>query len=309
MKPLGAWKLGVLVMSCVLGLSGLASAAELVLYSIPARRGISWKSPRALLLSRLKNELNFRRGPKHKLGHVAVELTSKSGHFLTGMTDTGEVSYKHQVFKEGYGLGVTTESVPGRLQRPDEVGPDLQRRFKDGSVTYMRFLISDESAARVADYITQFEQKGYDQRYGGSLRPRHKEGSGCSAFGASCMSVAGVLDPKMSQSWLKDVRLPGALVGGPDTGRKVPVLELLFSQLASRWAHKGEEGERLHIYDPGAIATWITAQHDALKAGSATKFGMKLVAEQVGKAKGLLVDARDVPTPTDALFVGPEPKQ
>jgi len=65
-----------LALSCVLLASSVGSAAELVSYSIPARRGISWKSPRALLWSRLNNELDFQRGPKHKLGHVAVELSS-----------------------------------------------------------------------------------------------------------------------------------------------------------------------------------------------------------------------------------------
>jgi len=84
----------------------------------------------------------------------------------------------------------------------------------------------------------------------------------------------------------------------------VPALKLIFSQLASHWAHPGEEAERLRIYDSGAIATWITAQHDALAGGAATSFGMKMSAETVGKAKGLLIDAREIPTPTEPIFFG-----
>ena len=282
-----------------------ASAAQLVLYSIPAPHGISWKSPRSLFASRLKNELTLQEKPAHKLGHVAIELTSSEhGHVLTGMTDTGEISYVKQLVKGGYGLGLMLESVPGRLQTPAELQPDLQRRLASGRVSYMRFEITEQTAARVAEFISTYHARGYDRRYGGTLRPRHGEGAGCSAFGTSCMAVAGVLDEGMTKTWQEHVKLPKRLIGGPRTGKKVSPLDLVFSRLSSRWAHEGEPSETLDIYDPGAIAAWIRAEHEALAAGGAVRHGMKMSAETSGKAKGLFVDARTVPTPTEPIFQG-----
>ncbi|MEO6951150.1 MAG: hypothetical protein ABI321_04990 [Polyangia bacterium] len=282
-----------------------ASAAQLVLYSIPSPHGISWKSPRALFASRLKNEFTLQKKPAHKLGHVAIELTSEEhGHFLTGMTDTGQVSYVKQLVKGGYGLELMQESVPGRLQTPAELKPDLQRRFASGRVNYLRFEITEKTAARVAEFIDTYHARGYDEHYGGTLRPRHGEGGGCSAFGTSCMAVAGVLDEQMTKAWREDVRLPKRLIGGPEAGKKVSPLKLLFSNLSSRWARPGEPSETLDIYDPGAIATWIRAEHDSLPAGGAIRHGMKMSAEKSGKAKGIFVDARNIPTPTEPIFQG-----
>jgi hypothetical protein len=272
-----------------------AHADELTFYAYPSPLGISWDSPEQTGWTGLMSETAFdpRFKDVHSLGHVQIELNceeSTSGpaqYVFTGMTNISDSEFASDLLDHGYGLGLLVGSFKGREENTVDIEADLPARYKSGRISFIDFMISPATCQRAAQYLAEYHALGYDKIYGGLAdRPRYGEGAGCSAFGQSVLEIAGLMAPSWYQDWTRSVRVPYTLVGGPLTNEDVPLAEVLFGSHAMRWADPGERSFDLFFWDPDRIYNWIN-QNSAIKRG---------------KAKGLFLDRRETPTPTDPFW-------
>jgi len=248
-------------------------------------------------------------GMSRGIGHAAVRLECAAtedrpaGHYLGSVVATGD-EFREMVLQDKAGLGVLFTTVPGRLERADELESTFEERYRTGRVAWLRMGISSQTCHALLDYADEVEARGIGDRYG-FVRPLHQEGAGCSAFSMAFLQLAGLVEPDMRREWTFDVRVPMPLIGGehnPDN--RVPVLRLLF--ISRRWADPDEPHLHLTGWDPHYM--FHSIRH---RARLARKSGDEDV-EQRGRALGLVVDRRDV-VATEALrdgsfFAGePEP--
>lgn len=286
---------------------GEAFENEMTLFAIPAPRliGLSWKSPGALARRTLINEgLSFSRA----IGHAGIRVqcaateTRPAAYFQGSMVSTGD-EFRDMVLKEKSGLGVLFRTVPGRVEREDELQSSLDERYRNGRVSYLRMGVSAETCHALLDYAKEYEARGIGAQYG-FVRPLHQEGSGCSAFSMAFLKLAGVVEPRMEDEWSFDVRVPMKVIGGAtNPGNDVPVWKLFV--LTRGWAKETEAHLRINGWDPTlmykSIRLWAKG---ALKDGSE-------VVEKRGKALGIVMDRRDVlasPELRDGTFFRGEPE-
>jgi hypothetical protein len=287
---------GLLALLLAPVLAGAGQTRELTLHLFESPHGMGWGSPRALFVSRLANQLTFRK-PARTMGHVAVEVRGPSDpDILTGMAGRG--SRYLRMLREGRGMAVVLEGVPGYLEPSAKLAPELERRYAHGNIRFIKVLVSEETEQRLRTFLTELHARGYDQTYGGPHRPRYGEGSGCSALGCAMLELAGVMTPEMDTAFRKRVGIPDALIGRSG-GPRVSPLKLLFSRAASRWARPGEAQTPFAIADPDSMVRWV----DQTVAGLAAKPVPGMWSEQRGRGRGVVIDARQVPTPTEPIFL------
>ena len=302
--------------------SSTALAGTLTVYAIPSPHGINWASPKTLSWSALTNQASPQ---THTIGHANIHLRCQTEdgdmrdfELLTGMTSGANDPTNQLLTVEGYGLGILFTTIPGRLETQSEVSQDLHHRFARGSVNFMQFQIGSATCERLARYVTEYQERGYDQFYGLPNRPRHGEGAGCSAFAASFLDIAGLHAAHLKASWSKVRRVPAHLVGGPLTGRFVPMTALLRPLLPSRWATEAESHYGVNFFDPDALFRHIenswregnnplggvgtrTSSLEGLGTNNAETIPAELT--RLGAAKGFVLDAREVPVPDEAIWL------
>lgn len=263
---------------------------ELTLFAIPAPRlvGLSWKRPGGLARRTLiSNGLGLHRS----LGHAAVRVqcaataTHPADHFQGSVVSTGD-DFRKMVLEEKAGLGVLLRTVPGALEKEEELQPTLDERYGNGRVSFIRFAISGDTCHALLDYAREFERRNVASQYG-FVRPLYGEGAGCSAFSMAFLELARLDEPHFRSQWSFDVRIPMGLVGGRDNPtNKVSVFELFTS--FGPWAREDEPHRRLVGWDPTKMFTSIrTSAKSALRDHS-------LVVEKRGRALGLVLDRRNV---------------
>lgn len=282
-----------------------AFAGTLTIYAIPSPHGVDWSTPKTLTWSAARNNMS---PETHKIGHANIHLRCGSAEgddrdyeILTGMT-TGEDDPTMRMLKhEGYGLGILFATVPGRLESQNEVSRDLHDRFGSGRVNFMQFRISAATCGRLADYVTQYQARGYDRAYGLPNRPRHGEGAGCTAFAASFLDLAGLHPDYLREGWNKTRLAPAFLTGGPLTGHFVPLLALLRPLRPLRWARPGEPHYAINFYDPDALFQHINSSWDAGENPLGNHPASARLAA-IGRARGFTFDATSIPTPDDPIW-------
>ncbi len=156
-------------------------------------------------------------------------------------------------------------------------------------------------------YIDEYRERGYDSIYNGTNEPRKGKDAGCSAFAMSFLDVCDYVDPYFKKHWVRRVKLPRDLVGGPITGNRVSLAKLLFK---AHWAREGEDFIPLNMWDPQLMYEWVhkvyrvavklyreEGNYDKLKIlGKSFKFVKR------GNALGIYVDIRDIPSATDSIW-------
>jgi len=152
------------------------------------------------------------------------------------------------------------------------------------------------------DYHEEFIATGGDKHYGLVNRPLYHEGSGCSAFGASFLEVAGLLEDEFIRNFSRLRLVMTKHIGGPGTGRKVSVFKLLSKKSKydnNRWADPDVDDYRpIFFWDPDLMFRWAEATFDREVEYPTGQW--ELV--RIGKAKGLIADRRHIPTPTGPIF-------
>lgn len=262
----------------------------------PSPYGINWKSPGKLARSVILNRLA--KGGR-KIGHVSVELTCGTERHLSGMVeDDDNIPFTDLLFKEGYGFGILYYDFHGYMENERDLASELASREEKGNLSFIEVMISPETCERIANYQKDYLQLGLDKHYGLINRPRYREGGGCSAFGASNLEIAGVLDPEWIKAWNKTINVPEKYIGGPDTGKKVSFLKIALLFAHDRWARDNEPHRPLNFWDPDEMYRWTKTQWKLEKETHSGQY--ELLTR--GKAKGLRVDRTWVSTPTDSFW-------
>ncbi len=263
---------------------------HLTLYFLPSPLGMDWSSPASLAWSALKNRLTFK---PHFIGHVFVEFERGGAREVAGMTGRN-CNYLWQLIGHGRGLGILFHSFEGRLEKTAELAPELSALQQAGEVNFVRFLLNDAQCARVSEYLDEYRGRNLGRHYGLSNRPRHGEGSGCSAFAASFADVAGVLDQELTDAWSHSVSIPMRFAGPPLGDRRVGLLRLMWN--ARRWAAEDESHRKLVFWDPDRMFNWTNARLQGA-GGAGAEF-------TIGKARGIVLDKTHLPAPCDPIWLG-----
>lgn len=273
--------------------------SSLTLYFLSSPHGLNWSGPKSITASLVKNVLS----PKNRmLGHVAVELNCPVQNYyaLTGMTDTGEISYNDLVLKDKIGFGVLFEVVPGQLEETAPLARELAEKLVLGKrVRFLSTLISQQTCERLVTYLEEYKANGSNHFYGLTNRPRYGEGAGCSAFGVSFLDVAGLLDQEFIDHWSYFIRFPERLIGEKSEQKKVSLFRLLLLRKKyNRWAKKEEAGRSIFFWDPDTMFNWA---EEKIQTQSPSNFAYEII--ELGQTKGLLIDHTTKETPTEPIWL------
>jgi len=277
---------------------------EFVLYLFPAPVKIEYDSPRALMTDFIRGVLGFTKssGDKHVIGHAFVRLRSSSREILTGQTTISNTEEKAVVCKFHYGLGYFGTAFKGKLNSAVKLEGELQDRNRTGEMSYIRFLLSPETSARMMRYFESYCDHGYYRWWGEANRPRYGEGSACGSFGVSFLDVGGLLEDEYIRRWTVRFRIPVRFFGGPLFSNKVGLVSLLARNIfTSSWASEEEPHVPCMLWDPTMIHDWILNTWNRVHQGVPSKYK----TDTIHQARGLVVDCHDVPTPTDSFFKDP----
>jgi hypothetical protein len=283
-----------------LALSLNARSDELTLYFVPSPVAINWSSPGSMIWDVLSAQVS---GKSHSIGHVNVRIDCPSlgRSVLTGMTSDSDSEERELLLHRGYGLGVLFHTFRGRLDRAHEIESDLREMARTQRLSSMRYAISSPTCSRLLEFFDGFVAHGDDLKYGLPNRPRFREGSGCSAFGASFLELAGLMDDEFRAFWTQQKRVPEHLIGGPLTGEHVGVRDLLDAQKNSRWAFPYfEKGWDIFFWDPDRMHAWVLATWKREK--QTLKPLRRYQPEELLGAPNLFKDARKHPTPREPIW-------
>lgn len=262
---------------------------HLTLYFVPSPKGMDWSSPANLAWTALKNKISFK--PRF-MGHVFVEFQCGQNRELTGMVGKN-FDYLRQLLINGRGLGILYHSFDGELEKKDDVDAELAEYFKTGYVNFSRYLLNDGQCARITEYLKVYRERNVGRYYGLANRPRHGEGAGCSAFGASFVDVAGVLDQDVQDAWSYSVNIPLEYAGPPLKDESVNLLKLMFN--AGKWADNKEPHKKLFFWDPDKMYKWTKERVETQKGN------YKVM--NIQSAKGLVFDKTHLPAPGGPIWL------
>lgn len=265
-----------------------AYAGELSLFFIPSPHGIDWTTPSTLAVSAIKNRVSFR---PHFMGHVWAELKCDNVHELTGMI--GErPDYVNQLLIEQRGLGVLFHSFPGRLEEKSDIEKEREGYYQNGGMNFITFTINDKQCKRAHQYLTEYRKNNVGRYYGLVNRPRHGEGSGCSAFGTSFPDVLNILDQDMKESWSQTVNIPLELAGPPLQKEGVSLLKVIFN--AGSWARESDKHQKLTFWDPDRMYQWVKKKVAEKKAGTEVR--------KIHQVEGIVFDKSHFPVPDEPIW-------
>jgi len=300
----------IVLLLSMITLSAHAEEFYVTLYTIPPRNQIDFSSPRRMMVTSSLNafSLHFSQR-KHAMGHVYIELAGPDhSTFVESVKKQLFISGRKDVM-DGYGLGMLFAGIDGRLGFDKTVTQNLAHHCHNGEIAFIKARISADNYQRLANYLREYQERGYDRIYNGLNKPREGLGAGCSAFGVSFFEVAGILQPGWEDSWVAEVKVPFHLIGGPTTGNAVPLSEVF---IAKQWAGSDEPFRLFRIIDPYLIFEWINEKWTALmkedNSDSTAEIDGKLQVCPVmlGKARGLVYDFSGFPTPDEPVFSPPD---
>lgn len=277
----------------------MSKDAWMTLYFIPSPLGLNWDSPTTLARDIIKNKLAFY--DNRFMGHVNIELdyTNNKGediHIHTGMTGATEQAPK-LLLKDKIGLGIIFHSFPGRLESKEELVPEYKKRLKKGNkaINFVKFKINQETAKRIEQYIAEYTAQNIYSYYGLVNSPLYGEGAGCSAFGASFMEVAGLLEEEHKLHWSNCVKVPDKLTGNPVHANKVSFLVLALKQHS--WATDDENHHEIFFWDPDLMHRWVEMKLAQYHPDESEYF-----LEIKKNTTGIVYDVTHKKTPTGPIF-------
>ena len=286
-------------------------ADSITLHFIPSPAGINWTKPDTLAYSTVLNQVaRYHGGKRHEIGHVYEELNCGARHFFTDVTSVSNSEEQKDILKLQYGLGIVLTTFQGTMDSSQDIEADLNSMHETGRSSFMKFLVSSESCARMLNYYDEYIARGYDHTYSGlNARPRDGQGSGCSAFAMSFLQLAGLQIPYFEQQWMRSIIMPRRFIGGPLTGNKVSILKILLA-FSAEWDNDLSDGGTLvNAWDPELMNSWVrNASHLLHREGVLSDLPWATTPSVIANSPGLMVDASHVPTPTDPIFTVPAPQ-
>ncbi len=274
------------------------STALLTLYFIPSPYRIDWSTPTSVAKDIVKNKLSFHR---RFMGHVNIELDyendeGKPVHILTGMA-ASKLNAVPLLLKKQIGLGILFHSFPGKVESKEELVPELDSYFEKGNeaINFVRFKINRDTAKRVEEYVATYVKENVGQYYGLVNSPLHGEGAGCSAFGASFLDVAGILEDEYKKAWTHNLKVPHSLAGAPITNKKTSFFKLLLKK--QKWSDGSDDHHEIFFWDPDLMHKWV---EEKLAGHNKTTNPFEIV--NIKNSRGLEIDVTTAHTPTAEIF-------
>lgn len=272
---------------------------QLTVYAVRAPNPVDWSSPGKLMGSALLNEITpSRSAVKRSLGHMFVRLQSGARDEFVGMTTASGSESRTLVLEKGYGLGILTADMMGRLEKHADLQAEVAaKEGLEGELAYLRVLLSAEQAGRLVRYLDEYKAQGLGEHYGGGNRPRYREGGGCAPFAYSFLEVAGLVEEEFD-AWILARQIPRSLLGG--AGRYVGP-----GAVADRgsWAAEGEDSLLWWTPEPHLVKGWIEATYRRQLAAPTGPW----VSELAGYAKGVGLDARARRVPSEPIWLADPP--
>jgi len=269
----------------------MAAVADLTLYFIPSPHGMDWSSPGSLAKSAALNKFSFK---SRFIGHVWAEVRCGEEHVLTGMVGK-RFDYFNQLLIEGKGLGILFHSFDGKLEDSKEIEAEMPELIEAGRINYARFKLNEKNCQRLVTYASEYKKNNIERHYGLSNRPRFGEGAGCTAFGASFLDVAGILDTEILEEWSKTVNVPLELSGPPVRDESVSLLKVILS--AKSWARPTDEHKKIFFFDPDSMYAWAQRRIESPESLGDYK------VESIGKMKGIIFDRSNRPAPESPIWL------
>lgn len=261
----------------------------MTLYFIPSPSGMDWSSPSALAWSALKNKISFQ---SRFMGHVFVELKCGEEREITGMVGQN-FDYLRQLLINNRGLGILYHSFEGRLEDAIEIDQEIKELSASGErLNFVSFNVNQNNCQRLMTYLKEYRGKNIGRYYGLSNRPLYGEGAGCSAFGASFVEVAGLMDTDIKAAWSNSVNIPLEFSGPPIKDEGVNLLKLMLN--AGKWAAENEPHKKLFFWEPDRMFKWVNEQ--------VAKPTSQMTVTNIGKAKGIILEKSHIPAPEGAIF-------
>ncbi len=248
-----------------------------------------WSTPRALTWSVSKAFVKGNPGGL-EIGHAFVHLRCGSKEIWAGMMGGESKEFYKALVSDGAGLGILFYNFAGTLEDQKSVESYLPE-YEEDQLSWLKVAISDSTCERLMRYHTEYEASQNWKNYGLPNRPLYGEGSGCSAFAASFLEVAGLLDSHLQKAWSRTLLVPEVFIGKSD--HKVSFLKLLaLGKTSNRWAMPSEEHKKIFFYDPQLMDEWVRS----LPQRKVTDGKYKRVHNVV------YWDAREVPTPRAPIW-------
>lgn len=273
--------------------SPMPTPNEMTLYFMPSPYGLNWETPASITRTTIRNEITFK--DRH-IGHVAIELKCEDGtHLITGMT--GDVSVaKGLLLREGLGLGLLFYNFNGNIENTEKLKPEIENKSKEGRMSFLQFKIKNSTCKRLVQYVKEFTEKGYQANYALPHRPRYGEGAGCSAFGASFLELAGIMEEEFKNAWSRNLRVPEKYIGKPISDKTVPITSLLMPLSNTRWAQEDEPHKKIFFWSPDDMHEWV------LKKAKNESANKDYTITKRENAWGVVYDRTNVETPTTPIF-------
>ena len=230
---------------------------SMTLYFYPSPCGVDWRSPHHLTRSVILNALTFR---PRSIGHVSIAL-KKNDELVdfVGMAAQNNNDNRVMILRDQVGMGVLFEKVPGRIEEKSKLIPELDKRLKSGYLSFWKLDLSKASFEKVQQYAADFRKNNRDAWYGLWNRPRYGEGSGCSAFAASFLEIAGTLENDFIKNCSLKIKVQEEFIGEKKAdGKKVPIWALLLpNQKNTKWCEENSSGRWIYFWDPDLMHRWV----------------------------------------------------
>lgn len=290
------------------------------LYFMPtAPIKLDWDTPRQLLLSTVKASA-FNKS--HPIGHVSVEvqlqgLDDSEHHVFTGASGSVAGASKTLLLKDDLGFSILERAWPGLMEVEADLAKSLDDRAKHaGRMAVATFLINDDAARRLIEYVRTLRADPTPKWYGFAARPQRGEGSGCSAFGASFLDEIGALNPALRRAWSREVRVPLILMAGYLGQARIGLAKAVVHKAAHVWAKPSDPHMLLQCFDPDLMFEWTLralaapGEIDGLvvQPDTATPRLLdaryKLGGQAERHVKAVVIDAREFVAPTGPVLNG-----
>jgi len=240
---------------------------ELTIYVVQSVSPIDFTNPSILLKTTTSCYFNAAiKKNYYVIGHTLVRINSTllPAPRYAAMVGASQSDKVKMVMNKKLGFGSLGYTIPGRLEKEKSITRGIRFYAKHKRVAYIKFIVNEESAKRILQYIDHFDQKsdlGFapSEHYNGALWPRYEyEGAGCSSFGMALLDAVNIL-PAESKNWIIDINIPIELVGGEFNNNK-KIKSSTISRTKSWYTGTGTEGVdyvNYKVYDPSLIFDWI----------------------------------------------------
>ncbi len=200
----------------------------------------------------------------HSVGHVLIELkstdpqTGQLRYLLTAVNAADPGEWADQIAKRQVGYRIFTRGIGGAIDPPDRVASDTDEPAEVGIASArLRVLLSPEAADRMFRFHAEFVARGTYRRLALASDPLAGDGASCASLAVALLEVGGVMTPEWRAEWQRTLRVPCALVGDPEGGRRVPPWRLVVGPAVRRWAEPGEPHQVITYLDTTLMHAWI----------------------------------------------------